>query len=173
MCNNRIDIKDAYELAKTKIGVKEIKGRNHNEFIVKFHQATTLKSTDDETPWCSSFVNWCCQMVGIKGTQSAAARSWLNWGEEIKKPYEGCIVIFQRGNSSWQGHVGFFVKDNGDNTIDVLGGNQSNAVNISAYSKNKLLGYRDTGFVKIKTNKNLFNKKKYSFLEIIKKLFIK
>ena len=29
----------------------------HNARILAYHQTTTLKATDDETPWCSSFVN--------------------------------------------------------------------------------------------------------------------
>ena len=51
------------------------------------------------------------------------------------------MVIFKRGSSSWQGHVAFFVKDRGA-LIDVLGGNQSNAVNVKGYQSAALLGIR-------------------------------
>jgi hypothetical protein len=58
----------------------------------------------------------------------------------------GDIVIFSRGSKSWQGHVGFFVKTAGA-MIEVLGGNQSDAVNIQRYAKSRLLGVRRAGNV--------------------------
>jgi uncharacterized protein (TIGR02594 family) len=135
-------MKKIYEIANKELGIKEIKGRLHSNRILEYHSTTTLKATDDETPWCSSFVNWCVQLAELKGTNSAAARSWLKWGNEVKEPYEGCVVVIKRGNSSWQGHVGFFVKEVGNNIL-ILGGNQSNAVTVSSYSKERVLGYRD------------------------------
>lgn len=55
----------AYLVAKTQIGVREIYGPNHSPKVVEYHQACTLQSSDDETPWCSSFVNWCVIIAGI------------------------------------------------------------------------------------------------------------
>ncbi len=130
-----------YEIAKGEVGVREIPGPEDNDRIVEYHSTTTLKATDDETSWCSSFVNWCVIQAGLKGTNSAAARSWLKWGMAVSHPIEGDIVIFKRGNSPTAGHVGFFVSEyNG--AISVLGGNQSNKVGISAYKKDDVLGYR-------------------------------
>ena len=122
-------------------GVAEIKGPVHNPRIVEYHRGTTLKAKTDEVPWCSSFVNWCMQRSGTERTDRADARSWLSWGEAIKKPRVGCIVVFKRGLLPWQGHVGFFVGFCGGKVL-CLGGNQKNSVNISAYPKNKVLGYR-------------------------------
>lgn len=129
-----------YEYAKQEIGVKEILGGEHNPRILEYHATTTLKATDDETSWCSSFVNWCVIQAGLKGTNSAAARSWLTWGHETKEPKEGDIVVFKRGNPP-SGHVAFFVKKEG-NFIHVLGGNQSDQVKVSAYKAEDLLSYR-------------------------------
>ncbi len=122
-------------------GVEEDFGKEHNPRIIEYHQTTSLKATDDETSWCSSFVNWCVEVSGFQGTKSAAARSWLNWGQPLNEPRDGCIVVFKRGNKPWQGHVGFYAGTQG-NHILVLGGNQGNEVNISSYHKNRLLGYR-------------------------------
>lgn len=130
-----------YEIAKTMIGTKEIPGSDHNKDIVEFHSTTTLKATDDETSWCSSFVNWCVTKAGLKGTNSAAARSWLDWGLSIEEPLEGDIVIFKRPPNPKSGHVAFFVKREGD-LIYALGGNQSDQVKISKYKAEDLLGYR-------------------------------
>ncbi|WP_163833794.1 TIGR02594 family protein [Spartinivicinus ruber] len=123
------------------VGVEEIRGAEHNPRIIEYHQSTTLKASDDETAWCSSFVNWCIEISGITGTKSAAARSWLQWGKALPEPTEGCVVVFKRGSKPWQGHVGFYVGINGSHIL-VLGGNQCNEVNISSYPKGRLLGFR-------------------------------
>lgn len=130
-----------YEIAKGEIGQKEIAGAGNNPRIVEYHQTTSLKATTDEVSWCSSFVNWCVTKAGQKGTNSAAARSWLRWGEQLKQPVEGCVVVFKRGAPP-SGHVGFFVKSDGVN-VWVLGGNQSDQVKItSVYKVADVLGYR-------------------------------
>lgn len=130
-----------YEYAKTKIGIKETPGQEDNPDIIEFHATTTLKATDDETSWCSSFVNWCVIKAGLSGTNSAAARSWLLWSHETQTPKEGDIVVFRRPPSPTSGHVAFFVRKEG-NLIYVLGGNQSNQVKVSAYDAKDLLSYR-------------------------------
>ena len=129
-----------YDYAKQEVGQKEIAGDGNNPRIVEYHQTTSLRATTDEVSWCSSFVNWCCRQAGVAGTDSAAARSWLRWGEQLKQPVEGCVVVFRRGAPP-SGHVGFFVKRDGVN-VWVLGGNQSNMVKISVYKASDVLGYR-------------------------------
>lgn len=134
----------AYELAKLEIGVKEVVGSKHNPKIIEYHATTGLAASSDEVPWCSSFVNWCITMANGVGTNSALARSWLAWGQRIEKPVVGDIVVLSRGNSLNQGHVGFLA----DKVkiylpyIHVLGGNQSNQVNVSRQMKWNILGYR-------------------------------
>jgi len=132
-----------YEVAMQEmaIGVDEIPGPEDNPRIVAYHQSTTLEADDDETPWCSSFVNWCVQRAGVQGTRSALARSWLSWGQELTAPRRGCIVVLRRGSNAQQGHVGFYHDDAGDRIL-VLGGNQGNRVNISSFPKDRVLGYR-------------------------------
>jgi uncharacterized protein (TIGR02594 family) len=129
-----------YKIALKELGVKEFRGAE-NPRIIEYHQETTLKADEDEISWCSAFVNWVMKQAGHQGTRSALARSWLKWGREVKAPYKGCIVVFERGES-WQGHVGFFVhEENG--MIGCLGGNQSDAVSIAYYPKSRVLGYRE------------------------------
>lgn len=55
----------AYRVAQTQIGVKEKSGTTDDPKIVEYHQSCTLQATDDETPWCSSFVNWCYIIAGM------------------------------------------------------------------------------------------------------------
>lgn len=129
-------------LSEMESGITEYSGADsHNPRILEYHQTTTLGASDDETAWCSSFVNWCVEQSGLEGTRSAAARSWLKWGKPLKEPVEGCILILKRGTQPWQGHVGFYAGEK-HGAILVLGGNQRNSVNISSYSSERLLGYR-------------------------------
>jgi uncharacterized protein (TIGR02594 family) len=127
-----------YETAKKEMGINELSGAKHNKRILEYHATTTLKAKSDEVPWCSSFVNWVVFKCSMEGTNSAAARSWMKWGKGLTKPVKGCIVVFTRTGG---GHVGFYHSED-KGFIYVLGGNQSNSVNISAYAKSRLLGYR-------------------------------
>jgi uncharacterized protein (TIGR02594 family) len=123
-------------------GVREYSGAADNPRIVEYHRSTTLGprlSNQDETPWCSSFVNWCIERSGYEGTDSAWARSWLNWGKKLTTPRKGCVAVFKRGTNS--GHVGFYIGETASN-IRLLGGNQSDAVNVTNIDKSRLLGYR-------------------------------
>lgn len=130
-----------WKTAYAELGVREIPGPQHNPRILEYH-ATTGGFGDDETAWCSSFVEWCLRQNGQRGTGSAAARSWMNYGVQTTHPKRGDIVVFWRvARNSWQGHVAFYSHETATH-IHVLGGNQSNSVNIQAYSKNQLLGYR-------------------------------
>lgn len=131
-----------YEIAKQEVGAKEVPGPQHNKRILEYHATTTLKATTDEVSWCSSFVNWCVTQAGLKGTDSAAARSWLKWGTPVDTPREGDIVIFSRGSNPQSGHVGFYIETIGE-TIKVLGGNQGDQVKVSNYLKSNVLGYRE------------------------------
>lgn len=127
-----------YVVARRERGVKESIGLADNPRIVEYHAATTLRATDDEVPWCSSFVNWCVLQAGYKGTRSAAARSWMKWGTKIDTPVEGCIVVLTRLGG---GHVGFYVGGHASGTIHILGGNQSDSVRVSGYLESRVLGY--------------------------------
>ena len=138
------DRNDWMDIARREIGQKEIRGRSHNPRIIQYHKSTSLRASTDEVPWCSSFVNWVVTRAGYKGTNSAAARSWLKWGHRISGPKPGCIVVFWRGKKDgWSGHVGFVTDvDLSRDKIRVLGGNQADMVKESWYSTDKVLGYR-------------------------------
>lgn len=127
------------QVAKREIGVKEIRG-GENPRIIEYHSTTALKASEDEVAWCSSFVNWVCKQCGLERSHSAAARSWLGYGTKLKGYKKYAIVVLKRGNSSWQGHVGFCVDDLG-HSIRVLGGNQTNSVCYATFPKASVLAY--------------------------------
>lgn len=138
------------EIAEAEIGQKEVKG-GENPRILSYHATTTLKAKEDEVPWCSSFVNWCMVQAGIKGTNSAAAKSWLSWGVSVEEPQPGCICIIRqktagqdRATGSISGyHVAFFNKTEGGR-IFLTGGNQGDQVKVSSFGLQsyEVMGYR-------------------------------
>ncbi|EBX3952627.1 TIGR02594 family protein, partial [Salmonella enterica subsp. enterica serovar Offa] len=65
--------------------------------------------------------------------------SYLAFGDELKEPVYGCIVTFSRTGG---GHVGFVVGKTESGNLMVLGGNQSDAVNIKAFKTDRVTGYR-------------------------------
>lgn len=113
-----------------------------NPRIVYYHQAMNIRGYDDKASWCSSFVNWSLGQVGIGGTGSALARSWLQWGEPLSEPVPGCIaVLFRDDPIGWKGHVGFFLSRDAEN-ICLLGGNQLGEVREHFYPFAFVLGFR-------------------------------
>lgn len=95
------------------------------------------------TSWCAAFVNATLAQSGGQGTGKLNARSFLDWGEAVDQPQRGDVAVFSRGDpSGWQGHVGFFEGYDADGNIRVLGGNQGDAVNVSSYGADRLLGFR-------------------------------
>lgn len=128
-------------VAARELGISEIAGSRANKRILEYHGHTTLGAESDEISWCSSFVNFVTDQCLIDGTNSAAARSWLQWGRSVgTRP--GAIVVFWRvAPSSWQGHVAFGLKWS-DSRVLVLGGNQSNKVCVAEYPRSQVLDYR-------------------------------
>lgn len=129
------------DIARSEMGVRERPGRaSHERRIVEYHATTTLRATDDETPWCSSFVNWVMAQAGHRGTNSAAARSWLDWGRALDEPRPGAVTVIKRRGKSGDAatgsasgfHVAFFL-DGDDRSLTLLGGNQANRVRESTY----------------------------------------
>jgi uncharacterized protein (TIGR02594 family) len=122
--------------------IEEWKGENkNNPEILKYWTATFIREATDEIPWCSAFVNWCMKEAVVERTNAVQARSWLKWGRALDEPQRGCVVVLRRGTGTSTGHVGFFMYEEHD-TILVLGGNQSNSINIAPFNKNKVLAYR-------------------------------
>ncbi len=139
-------------IASGEVGESEEKGAGQNNSrIVEYHGATSLRAKDDETPWCSSFVNWVMKKAGYSGTNNAQARSWLEWGEPLSSPRYGAITVIKRKGaqsdaatgSSTGFHVAFYVGSTATH-IELLGGNQSDSVKISKFplGSYEVHGYR-------------------------------
>lgn len=126
--------------ARKYLGLKEIPGKGHNKQILKWWSLIRAPFTDDETPWCAGFVGGVLESVQIKSTRSAAARSYLKWGQILNTPVPGCICILERGPV--YGHVFFVLGRDANGNLVGIGGNQSNSVSINSFARSRVLGYR-------------------------------
>lgn len=135
-----------YSLARRHLGQKEIPGSQHNPLIVRWLRLLATWINEDETAWCSAFVDAMAREAGYERTGKLNARSWLDIGEKIapRDARPGDIAIFWRGSpTSWQGHVAFVDSfPPGASSLRVLGGNQKDSVSIAPYAASTLLGIR-------------------------------
>lgn len=145
-----------YNIALRFIGLREVVGAQHSAAIVAMAQVTDRSVRDDETPWCSAFVNYIAWLLGLPRSQSLSARSWLGVGTpiELEEARPGNdVVILSRGPHAPPatvrnaiGHVGFFSRvDWPRGVVTVLGGNQRNQVCLEEYPLDRVLGVRRLG----------------------------
>jgi len=127
------------------LGLHELPGVAARPRIIEMYaKAGHPEIKSDEVAWCSAALNTWMVESNLRGTGSLAARSWLTWGRAVdsrKVIPRGAVLIFRRGNSSWQGHVCLCLEDNGD-ILTVIGGNQSDGVTITRYRRAALIGAR-------------------------------
>ena len=135
-------------VARGELGQRDYPGPRYNPRVVEYLNTTGLQGNDDETSWCSAFVNWCMLQARQRGTNNAAAKSWLTYGRALGSPRPGCIVVLWRESpSSWKGHVGFFDGWDVGNRVRLLGGNQGGGVSwdevcVANFPQERVLGYR-------------------------------
>lgn len=130
------------EIAKKHLGQKEYPGKPTNPLIAKWWGLIRSAITDDSSPWCAAFLGGVLEECGILSTRSARARSYEKWGRPLGAPVEGAIAVFWRGSpESKTGHVGFVVGQDKEN-LQILGGNQGDAVNIRSFPKSRLVALR-------------------------------
>jgi len=132
--------------------IQEISGKEDNPFILAMLKLDSSWPDHDEVPWCSAYVNFIAWNLKLPRSKSLAARSWLLVGTPIQLAMatQGFdVVILKRGGPNQpgpsvidaQGHVGFFSAYDGY-SVYVLGGNQSNKVNIQPFPTDRILGIR-------------------------------
>lgn len=128
-------------LAKSLIGTDEAPGSRDNKTILSWARAIGLSNVynHDSIPWCGLFVGYVVSQTGMDTSNAPLwALSWKGWGRDLDEPKYGCVLVFKRNGG---GHVGFAVGQDSD-YFHVLGGNQSDSVNISKIAKSRCVGYR-------------------------------
>lgn len=135
-----------YHTAIHLIGTREIAGPDANKVIMEMADTIDIDYADDDIPWCGLFVGHCVgSSLGDEPlpVNPLGARNWMKFGEDCE-PQLGSVLVFWRGKSKkngWQGHVGFYHGEDSTH-YHVLGGNQSNSVNVMKLDKKRLLGAR-------------------------------
>jgi uncharacterized protein (TIGR02594 family) len=90
--------------------------------------------------WCADFMNFVLRRAGGKGTQSRAARSFLDYGKKLDGPRVGAIAIMYRKGPN-NGHVGVVRGTDGLGNPIIVSGNHGPTVMQSVYSKEKVTAY--------------------------------
>ena len=119
-------------------GTREIVGKQHNPVILGWAKELNIPSyTNDEIPWCGLFAAIVVKRAGFDVVENPLwARNWTKFGTAQKEAMLGDILVFTRPGGG--GHVGFYIGE--DSTCyHVLGGNQSNMVNVTRILKSRLV----------------------------------
>lgn len=125
------------------IGTEETQGAADNVDIIRWAQdeggniAKDFKH--DSIPWCSLFANMILTKVGIKGTETLWALDWSKWGVKLPGPAVGAFAPMKRDGG---GHIVVVVGHDQHGNLMCLGGNQSDAVNIQAFPRERPLSFR-------------------------------
>ena len=142
----------AFSMAERFVGVKEVSGSASSPQVLAMLRLDAEWPEGDDVPWCSGFMNYVAWLLRLPRSKSLLARSWLGVGssvtlEEAEAGFD--VVILKRGGSAEPGpevldapgHVGLFAGRDGEGIL-VLGGNQSDSVNVQIYPASRLLGIR-------------------------------
>ncbi len=134
-----------FQEARRLKGLREGPGAANNPLLLRIAQDLKIDYRSDDVPWCGLFVAHC---IGATLTTEPlpsnplSARSWMRFGGPCS-PRPGAVMVFWRGRrDGWQGHVAFYVGEDDEHYFHVLGGNQSDAVNVTRIAKDRLLGAR-------------------------------
>lgn len=124
--------------AQHELGEHEISGSKANPKILAYFKSAKFWGTDDsgkENAWCASFTAWVMEQHGYTPPKNSfRAKSWANFGTKVINPTYGAIGIKSRTGG---GHVAFVVGASQDGkSLYMLGGNQSDEVNIRQYDRN-------------------------------------
>jgi uncharacterized protein (TIGR02594 family) len=127
------------------LGVLERVGKGSNPDITGWANEVGVKGwyPDDDVPWCGLFKGVCAKRAGWLPKPKydlLSALSWLEWGVtiDIEDAMLGDTLVFSRKGG---GHVGYYVGED-ELFFYVLGGNQSNSVNITKIAKSRCVGVR-------------------------------
>lgn len=125
-------------------GLSEVDGKESNPEILEFFRELDYDWVNDDsaTSWCSAMLSFYAKKCGYEYHKELNARGWLKMPVVTLKPRLGDVVVLWRNNpTSWEGHVALFVGWT-TNKVYLLGGNQSNQINITAYPRDRIIGIR-------------------------------
>lgn len=110
---------------------------------------TSKKFTEQNMAWCAGFVNEILLQAGAETLETDSvydkgrAKKYLQLGEGVglEDAQMGDVIV--KAPRAGREHVGFYAGyDSETDQVLILGGNQANEVNISAYPAREVLGIR-------------------------------
>lgn len=121
-------------------GTTEVPGKDNSPVIMAWSEETGVKGYNaDSIPWCGLFMAVVAKRAGKPFPSTPLwALSWAKFGEAAGQPRLGDVLVFVRNGG---GHVGLYVGEDKSH-YHVLGGNQSDTVNIVRIAKERLRAAR-------------------------------
>ncbi len=133
-----------YAEARRLMGTREVPGPGSNSVIENWADALGLPYRGDDIPWCGLFVAHCIGAALPDEPLPAnplGARNWIRFGQTCEPGLGSVLVFWRESRASGKGHVGFYTGEDAEGFY-VLGGNQSDAVNVKRLAKRQFIGAR-------------------------------
>jgi uncharacterized protein (TIGR02594 family) len=119
---------------------------------IRAYFAAAALSVSGTPPWCGAFAAFCMKQSGSPVPIGAArAANWKSWGSQSIPlgshdiPIGAVVVLSpsEEGTTGGSGHVAFFSKFSEDGKkLELLGGNQSDAVKLSLFPVTQVAAIR-------------------------------
>lgn len=126
-------------------GTLETPGPANNPVIMDMAKSLGIPEyTSDSIAWCGLLMGHLAKVAGkdlsmfLKPRDMLWALNWSKFGNPVSTPMLGDVIVFKRNGG---GHVALYVgEDSG--AFHVLGGNQSDQINIIRNPKSKAVAFR-------------------------------
>jgi len=145
-----------FDVAQRFIGIRELPG-DLNHPLIQFWLSLCFDGKldlPDSVAWCSAFMQFPFWLLGQPRSKSARARSWLKVGRGVD--FDAAepgfdVAILCRGEGKQPGpevldapgHVALFAGwEAATSRVLVVGGNQNDEVNVSAFDADRVIGIR-------------------------------
>ncbi len=133
----------AVDLASGLLGLNE---NTNGSQINSFLKQGGVDINAARTAWCAGFVNSALKQVGVDGSGSQVANSFLNWGSAVdpSQVLKGDVLVQSRGlgADATGGHVGFATGASrmfgGQQQLQMLSGNSADSVTNSWINASEL-----------------------------------
>lgn len=133
------------DVVQTASNYDGMSARANRKDLMKLFSTTFTQPVDPTvTPWCAAFVNSILTSIGMHGTDSLQAESFLNWGKGTTTPQKNDVVLLSFGKRHID-HVGFYVEKvnmNGITYVKVYSGNQSRKIQMAYFPVWQVVSYR-------------------------------
>lgn len=122
-----------------RMGLHEI---THKAKLIEFLKIGKFLGDPSKLPWCGDMVESCIAKVlpaEVLPANPFWAQAWTTFGINAQSPLVGSIGVIRWSASS--GHVGFVAGVEGSKIV-LLGGNQSNAITLASFPREKFIAFR-------------------------------